>query len=128
MTGVEEMKPRWKRAMAVPNAILSEAVGEIYVSKYFPAEDKVRMTELVKNLQVALGQHIDALEWMSDETKQKAQEKLSQSMQSNSRRPSENGMRNTAHVREVRSDPKTWTPEEKAAVRKRVMSGEKIFL
>ncbi|MBQ3186534.1 MAG: M13 family metallopeptidase [Alistipes sp.] len=77
MTGVEEMKPRWKRAMAVPNSILSEAVGEIYVSKYFPSEDKVRMTELVKNLQVALGQHIDALEWMSDETKQKAQEKLS---------------------------------------------------
>ena len=76
MTGVEEMKPRWKRAMAVPNAILSEAVGEIYVSKYFPSEDKVRMTELVKNLQVALGQHIDALEWMSDETKQKAREKL----------------------------------------------------
>ena len=77
MTGVEKMKPRWKRAMAVPNSILSEAVGEIYVSKYFPSEDKVRMTELVKNLQVALGQHIDALEWMSDETKQKAQEKLS---------------------------------------------------
>ena len=77
MTGVEEMKPRWKRAMAVPNSILSEAVGEIYVSKYFPSEDKVRMTELVKNLQEALGQHIDALEWMSDETKQKAQEKLS---------------------------------------------------
>ena len=76
MTGVEEMKPRWKRAMGVPNAILSEAVGEIYVAKYFPSEDKVRMTELVKNLQVALGQHIDALEWMSDETKQKAQEKL----------------------------------------------------
>ncbi|MDO4757773.1 MAG: M13 family metallopeptidase [Rikenellaceae bacterium] len=76
MTGVEEMKPRWKRAMAVPNAILSEAVGEIYVAKYFPAEDKVRMTELVKNLQVALGQHIEALEWMSDETKAKAQEKL----------------------------------------------------
>ena len=76
MTGVEEMKPRWKRAMAVPNAILSEAVGEIYVAKYFPAEDKARMTELVKNLQVALGQHIEALEWMSDETKAKAQEKL----------------------------------------------------
>lgn len=59
---------------------------------------------------------------------QKAQQKLSQSMQSNSRRPSENGMRNTAHVREVRSDPKTWTPQEKAEVRKRVMSGEKIYL
>lgn len=76
MSGTTEMRPRWKRAMGVPNSILSEAVGEIYVSKYFPKEDKVRMTELVKNLQVALGQHIDALEWMSDETKQKAQEKL----------------------------------------------------
>ncbi len=77
MTGVEEMKPRWKRAMGVPNSILSEAVGEIYVSKYFPKEDKERMTVLVKNLQTALGQHIDALEWMSDATKAKAQEKLS---------------------------------------------------
>ena len=77
MTGVEEMKPRWKRAMGVPNSILSEAVGEIYVAKYFPKEDKERMTELVKNLQTALGQHIDALEWMSDATKAKAQEKLS---------------------------------------------------
>ena len=76
MTGVEEMKPRWKRAMGVPNSILSEAVGEIYVSKYFPKEDKERMTVLVKNLQTALGQHIDALEWMSDATKAKAQEKL----------------------------------------------------
>ena len=77
MTGVEEMKPRWKRAMGVPNSILSEAVGEIYVSKYFPKEDKERMMVLVKNLQTALGQHIDALEWMSDATKAKAQEKLS---------------------------------------------------
>ena len=76
MSGTTEMKPRWKRAMGVPNSILSEAVGEMYVAKYFPAEDKVRMTELVKNLQVALGQHIDALDWMSEETKAKAQEKL----------------------------------------------------
>lgn len=76
MSGTQEMKPRWKRAMSVPNSILSEAVGEIYVAKYFPAEDKARMTELVKNLQVALGQHIDALDWMSDATKAKAQEKL----------------------------------------------------
>ncbi len=76
MSGTTEMKPRWKRAMGVPNSILSEAVGEMYVAKYFPAEDKVRMTELVKNLQTALGQHIDALDWMSDETKAKAQEKL----------------------------------------------------
>ena len=76
MSGTTEMKPRWKRAMAVPNSILSEAVGEMYVAKYFPEEDKVRMTELVKNLQTALGQHIDALDWMSDATKAKAQEKL----------------------------------------------------
>lgn len=76
MSGQQEMRPRWKRAMAVPNSLLGEAVGEIYVKKYFPESDKVRMTEMVKNLQVALGQHIEALEWMSEETKAKAQEKL----------------------------------------------------
>ena len=76
MSGQQEMRPRWKRAMAVPNSILGEAVGEIYVKKYFPESDKQRMTEMVKNLQVALGQHIDALEWMSDATKAKAHEKL----------------------------------------------------
>ena len=76
MSGQQEMRPRWKRAMAVPNGLLGEAVGEVYVKKYFPESDKVRMTEMVKNLQVALGQHIDALEWMSDETKAKAHEKL----------------------------------------------------
>ncbi|MDE6445673.1 MAG: M13 family metallopeptidase [Alistipes sp.] len=76
MAGQKEMKPRWKRAMSVPNSTLSEAVGEIYVAKYFPEEDKVRMLELVKNLQTALGQHIDSLDWMSDETKARAREKL----------------------------------------------------
>ena len=76
MSGQQEMRPRWKRAMAVPNSILSEAVGEIYVKKYFPESDKQRMTDMVKNLQVALGEHIDALEWMSDATKAKAHEKL----------------------------------------------------
>ena len=76
MSGQQEMRPRWKRAMAVPNGLLGEAVGEIYVKKYFPESDKQRMTEMVKNLQVALGQHIDALEWMSEATKAKAQEKL----------------------------------------------------
>ena len=76
MSGQQEMRPRWKRAMAVPNGLLGEAVGEIYVKKYFPESDKQRMTEMVKNLQTALGQHIDALEWMSDATKAKAHEKL----------------------------------------------------
>ena len=76
MSGQQEMRPRWKRAMAVPNGLLGEAVGEIYVKKYFPESDKQRMTEMVKNLQTALGQHIDALDWMSDATKAKAHEKL----------------------------------------------------
>ena len=76
MSGQQEQRPRWKRAMSVPNGILSEAVGKMYVDRYFPEKDKVRMSELVKNLQTALGQHIDALEWMSDATKAKAHEKL----------------------------------------------------
>lgn len=76
MAGQQEMKPRWKRAMAVPNGTLAEAVGEMYVAKYFPAKDKERMLALVKNLQTALSQHIAALDWMSDATKAKAQEKL----------------------------------------------------
>ena len=76
MSGQQEMRPRWKRAMSVPNGLLGEAVGEIYVSKYFPESDKQRMVQMVKNLQTALSQHIDALDWMSDATKAKAQEKL----------------------------------------------------
>ena len=76
MSGKQEQKPRWKRAMSVPNGTLSEAVGEMYVAKYFPEKDKVRMLEMVKNLQKSLSQHIAQLDWMSDATKAKAQEKL----------------------------------------------------
>ena len=76
MSGVTEQKPRWKRAMSVPNSILGEAVGKMYVEKYFPEAYKEKVLALVKNLQVSLGQHIDALEWMSDATKAKAREKL----------------------------------------------------
>ena len=76
MSGQQEQKPRWKRAMAVPNGLLGEAVGEMYVAKYFPEKEKQRMTELVKNLQTSLSQHIAALDWMSDATKARAQEKL----------------------------------------------------
>lgn len=76
MSGVTEPKPRWKRAMRVPNSILGEAVGKMYVAKYFPESSKKRMVEMVRNLQVALGQHIDELDWMSDTTKAKAHEKL----------------------------------------------------
>ena len=77
MSGVTEQKPRWKRAMSVPNSILGEAVGKMYVEKYFPEAYKEKVLALVKNLQVSLGQHIDELEWMSDATKARAREKLS---------------------------------------------------
>ncbi len=76
MSGKQQQQPRWKRSLAIPNGSLSEAVGEMYVAKYFPAEYKTRMIELVGNLQKALSIHIDNLDWMSDETKAKAQEKL----------------------------------------------------
>ena len=76
MSGTKEQKPRWKRAMQVPNSVLGEAVGEMYVAKYFKKEDKEKMTKIVKNLQKSLSEHIAALDWMSDSTKAKAQEKL----------------------------------------------------
>lgn len=76
MAGVKEQKPRWKRAMAVPNNILSEAVGEMYVARYFPAEDKEKVKHMVETLRIALGEHVDSLTWMSDTTKMKAHEKL----------------------------------------------------
>lgn len=75
-SGVEEKQPRWKRALSVPNGFLGEALGELYVEKYFPASSKEKMLTLVGNLQSALGEHIDNLTWMSDETKAKAKEKL----------------------------------------------------
>ena len=76
MSGKEEQEPRWKRAMSLPNSMLGEAVGQLYVEKYFPEESKQYMKTLVENLRVALGKHIDNLSWMSDATKAKAHEKL----------------------------------------------------
>ena len=76
MAGAQEQQPRWKRAMGVPNSLLGEAVGEMYVSRYFPESSKQKMVALVENLRTALGQHIDNLEWMSDTTKVRAREKL----------------------------------------------------
>lgn len=77
LSGVKEMKPRWKRAVATVDGAMGEAVGQMYVEKYFPAAAKERMVKLVGNLQKALGERIQALTWMSDETKAKALEKLS---------------------------------------------------
>lgn len=76
ISGVKEQRPRWKRALGVPNGILGEAVGQLYVAKYFPESSKERMLTLVGNLQKALGEHIDSLTWMSDTTKARAHEKL----------------------------------------------------
>ena len=77
MQGIQEQKPRWKRAVDAVSGVLGEAVGQMYVEKYFPAENKARMEKLVKNLQLALADRIDAQEWMSPATKQYAKEKLS---------------------------------------------------
>ncbi len=77
ISGVQELQPRWKRALSVPNGLLGEAVGQLYVEKYFPQSSKDKMLQLVDNLKIALGQHIDNLTWMSDTTKAQAQEKLS---------------------------------------------------
>lgn len=76
LSGKKEMKPRWKRAVSAVDGSLGEAVGQMYVEKYFPAAAKERMVTLVKNLQTALGERIQGLSWMSDVTKEKAQEKL----------------------------------------------------
>lgn len=76
MSGIVEQQPRWKRAMAIPTSMLGEAVGKLYVEKYFPEENKLHATELVSNLRKSLAKHIRELTWMSDETKQKALDKL----------------------------------------------------
>ena len=76
MSGTQEIRPRWKRAMGVPNNVLSEAVGQMYVAKYFPESEKARVETMVSNIQQAFSKHIEALDWMSDATKAKAQEKL----------------------------------------------------
>ncbi len=76
MSGREEPSPLWKRSVAMVNATLGEAVGEMYVKKYFPKENKDRMLALVKNLQHSLGERIQSLDWMSDTTKAMAMEKL----------------------------------------------------
>lgn len=77
MSGREEKRPRWKRAMSLPNSMFGEAVGKLYVEKYFPEENKEYMLRLTGNLKEALGKHIRSLMWMSEETKAKALEKLS---------------------------------------------------
>lgn len=77
LSGVQQDRPRWKRAVGSVSGVLGEAIGKLYVEKYFPESSKKRMLELVHNLQKALAQRIDEATWMSAETKAKAKDKLS---------------------------------------------------
>ena len=76
MSGQTQERPRWKRAVSAVESALGEAVGQLYVEKYFPAEAKARMQKLIHNLQVALAERIMEQKWMSSETKTKAMQKL----------------------------------------------------
>ena len=76
LSGRKENRPRWKRVIDNVDASLGEAVGQMYVKNYFPAEAKARMEQLVKNLQWALGERIKNSTWMTDQTKKNALEKL----------------------------------------------------
>lgn len=77
MVGSKQDQPRWKRAVAVVSDRLGEAIGKMYVERYFPESSKKRMLELVHNLQTALAQRIDEATWMGDATKVQAKDKLS---------------------------------------------------
>lgn len=76
LSGKQVMQPRWKRSLNVPNTLLGEGVGQLYVEKYFPAESKKKMKQLVDNLRIALGERIASLTWMSPKTKVNALVKL----------------------------------------------------
>ena len=76
LSGVTQDRPRWKRSVSAVSGVLGEAIGKLYVEKYFPESSKKRMTELVRNLQIALGQRIDQQKWMSEATKKQAHDKL----------------------------------------------------
>lgn len=77
VSGVEQQRPRWKRALGATEGVMGEAIGQLYVEKYFPASSKAYMLDLVENLRKALGKHIINLTWMSDDTKLNALNKLS---------------------------------------------------
>lgn len=75
-SGVKQMRPRWKRALGTADGYMGEAIGQLYVEKFFPESSKEKMLELVANLRQALGKHIIELPWMTSQTKLKAIEKL----------------------------------------------------
>lgn len=76
VSGVQQMRPRWKRALGATEGAMGEAIGQLYVEQYFPQSSKDYMVGLVENLRTALGKHIINLDWMTDETKLNAIKKL----------------------------------------------------
>src|SRR3979490_570434 len=76
LSGIPENRARWKRGIALLDETMGEALGKLYVEKYFPPENKARMEALVRNLLDAYRRDIDTLDWMSPDTKKGAQEKL----------------------------------------------------
>jgi endothelin-converting enzyme/putative endopeptidase len=76
LSGTPQIRERWKRGVALVEGSIGEAVGRVYVDRHFPPESKAMMEDLVGNLLVAYRQSITALDWMSEETKQRAFEKL----------------------------------------------------
>ena len=76
LTGVKEQKPRWKRVVTATDSELGEALGKLYVAKYFPPQAKERALEMINNLKEALAEDIKSLDWMDEPTKQEALKKL----------------------------------------------------
>jgi putative endopeptidase len=76
LTGTPKQRDRWKRGVAATNAALGEAVGKLYVRRYFPPSEKARAEEMVRNLMSAFSRRIDKLDWMTPETKARAKAKL----------------------------------------------------
>lgn len=76
LSGLQQDRPRWKRAVSLVSGVMGMAIGKMYVERHFPESSKTRMTELVRQLQVALAQRIDESTWMTDATKAKAKDKL----------------------------------------------------
>lgn len=77
LQGQEEQRPRWKRGVQAVEGALGEAVGKVYADRYFPTENKAAMDDLVANLRLAMADNLDEIDWMGDETKVQARDKLS---------------------------------------------------
>ena len=76
LNGTPKQRDRWKRAIGATNVALGDAVGQIYVQRYFPASSKARVAQMVDNIKAAFNDHVDTLDWMSPATKQKAKAKI----------------------------------------------------